>query len=350
MQSFNESCFLVYFTGECPESCVCSSWAAVVAFVNEQMGYDWPSEHAADTDGWTSTASISPDGDNRFTYCEGVGECNTLHIVRITNTISELALFDRKYEQVLTENRGLKELFNPPTAGDWISEVRTRSARLRHRDRHQPDSNKLPEEWLSLATRWVNGCFRCQATGNLNGAKDLAIEAASVLFTWYDSIARETVVTPGDASEYLCPEKSLLAEVYTALGGQDVEQFNGNSERLMGVVTFLLTDVIHEIGEHGTGAIIRERAKQVLKKGYGPEWDDVHTDGSLLIAALLIACEVAGHELKDVEPPSADGPWPDTLALHVKSKYDSDPCRRLAIAGALIAAEIDRLRRLQPSC
>ena len=58
--------------------------------------------------------------------------------------------------------------------------------------------------------------------------------------------------------------------------------------------------------------------------------------------------DVAGHSLEGVGAPDVSGPWPDVLLLHVREKYACDEVRKLSIAGALIAAEIDRLQRLSP--
>lgn len=88
-----------------------------------------------------------------------------------------------------------------------------------------------------------------------------------------------------------------------------------------------------------------ERTRQCIDKGYTPEHDDEHRDGSLLHAGILLALDVAGHELKGCDPPDLSGPWPDALCLHVREKHPGDDIRRLTIAVAMICAEIDRLIR-----
>jgi hypothetical protein len=95
----------------------------------------------------------------------------------------------------------------------------------------------------------------------------------------------------------------------------------------------------------GAELIAAERRRQVAEKGYDAEHDDAQTDGSLLTAGILIACDVAGHALANVDPPDLNGPWPDALLLHVREKHAGDEVRQLVIAGAMIAAEIDRLLR-----
>lgn len=74
-------------------------------------------------------------------------------------------------------------------------------------------------------------------------------------------------------------------------------------------------------------AIHIERIRQIANKGYSANHDDDHSDGILAnVAAQLILNE---NDL-----------WGLT------AKYAHDRMRQLVIAGALIAAEIDRLARL----
>lgn len=95
----------------------------------------------------------------------------------------------------------------------------------------------------------------------------------------------------------------------------------------------------------GAALIAAERLRQILVKGYDAAHDDEHGDGSLLHAALLILLDETGHTLSGVDPPDRNGPWPDQLLLHVRKKYVGDAVQRLAIAGALVAAEMDRRLR-----
>jgi hypothetical protein len=112
----------------------------------------------------------------------------------------------------------------------------------------------------------------------------------------------------------------------------------------------------------GVDLIAAERARQISEEDYDDKHDDVHTDGSLAIAA---ACYAAGaaNELIFVKSLWANGigfndPWP-WGTTDDKRRYNGnalDPAKvrglgrqgRLALlvkAGALIAAEIDRLQR-----
>lgn len=94
----------------------------------------------------------------------------------------------------------------------------------------------------------------------------------------------------------------------------------------------------------GAALIAGERERQKAK-GYTDEHDDAHGDGMLLHAAMLLVVDEAGHTVAGVEPPTMQGPWPDQLLLWVNNKYMNDEIRRLVIAGAMVAAEIDRLIR-----
>lgn len=93
-------------------------------------------------------------------------------------------------------------------------------------------------------------------------------------------------------------------------------------------------------GSRGVDLIAAERVRQ-LQKGYTPEHDDGHTGTKnparmpeLLRAAV---CYMAQWEV------SVEWPWP---AEPIKLTPD-DRITELVKAGALIAAEIDRLQRLQ---
>jgi hypothetical protein len=80
---------------------------------------------------------------------------------------------------------------------------------------------------------------------------------------------------------------------------------------------------------NGIDLITRERKKQIAK-GYNSKHDEEHDDGSLVTAACTIALN---------NPISTNAPgWAWQLINKHPNKLD-----RLAIAGALIAAEIDRV-------
>ena len=94
----------------------------------------------------------------------------------------------------------------------------------------------------------------------------------------------------------------------------------------------------------GAELIEQERARQIEQCGWTAEKDDAHDSSELLECAIQVADDVwAGKD--DFRMPMKEASWPYQRAGHVCQKYGTDHIRRLAIAGALIAAEIDRLER-----
>lgn len=100
------------------------------------------------------------------------------------------------------------------------------------------------------------------------------------------------------------------------------------------------------MGKTGAELIAEERRRQIEKEGWS-QWDDrqKHSGGELAIAAACYAAEGTGAdvvvayyrrymEIKDA--------WPWHPEWDKRKKHDK--LRRLVIAGALIAAEIDRLK------
>ncbi len=113
----------------------------------------------------------------------------------------------------------------------------------------------------------------------------------------------------------------------------------------------------------GAERIVAERARQIGKLGWTAEHDDEHTDGSLALAAVCYAAaaveeRVFRHETYAACESFVD-PWPESWdRYHDARPYNGNvliaPTRAQAIrllekAGALIAAEIDRLLRARPS-
>jgi hypothetical protein len=94
----------------------------------------------------------------------------------------------------------------------------------------------------------------------------------------------------------------------------------------------------------GIERIAAERQRQIEKEGWTPQHDDDHDDNEMLMAAYTyIQRAWAGPNVRMKIPPSS-WPWGDAWW-----KPSNDPIRNLEKAGALIAAEIDRLDRLAAS-
>ncbi len=94
----------------------------------------------------------------------------------------------------------------------------------------------------------------------------------------------------------------------------------------------------------GVALIALERQRQVKIEGWTPEHDDKHTDMELGKAAESYLCAVITPDEEGDENgksrPAWDWPWHKNWW-----KPSDDPIRNLVKAGALIAAEIDRLQR-----
>lgn len=86
----------------------------------------------------------------------------------------------------------------------------------------------------------------------------------------------------------------------------------------------------------GVNDIVSERLRQIASEGYEAAHDDEHVCGEMAQVAAELALEHTSASI-DRAPH-----MPDLWGLLQKHK---DTRRRLVIAGALIAAEIDRLDR-----
>jgi hypothetical protein len=93
----------------------------------------------------------------------------------------------------------------------------------------------------------------------------------------------------------------------------------------------------------GVELIANERQRQIEKEGWTPEHDDWHLDGALSSAAECYLLELRARKQRGqvVKSPPPAWPWERDWW-----KPSGDPIRNLVKAGALIAAEIDRLQRL----
>ncbi len=116
----------------------------------------------------------------------------------------------------------------------------------------------------------------------------------------------------------------------------------------------------------GIGLITAERLRQIEVEGWTAKHDDEHERGELASAAICFASPfqpfVLDHRTQpdeykfvDAYPPSWDIKWDKRLRSHagygdVVENQDlpiNERIRNLVKAGALIAAEIDRLQRIK---
>lgn len=97
----------------------------------------------------------------------------------------------------------------------------------------------------------------------------------------------------------------------------------------------------------GVELIAGERKRQIEKEGWSEQHDDSHCNGELADAAAYHAATAPayrhwrGQQFESIWPEGWDSKW--------DHRKKSDRVRQLAIAGALIAAEIDRLQRCESS-
>lgn len=120
------------------------------------------------------------------------------------------------------------------------------------------------------------------------------------------------------------------------------------SSEVTGELQDAIVSILRIDSESGVGHIAIERRRQVEAKGYTPEHDDEHDLGELGLAAALYAlpydAQIGNEKLLKQD---------DFIGLHIALETgcgfyvdpEPDPVRRLAKAGALCAAEIDRLDR-----
>jgi len=101
----------------------------------------------------------------------------------------------------------------------------------------------------------------------------------------------------------------------------------------------LALELLDLAGEKGAGLIAAERKRQAECEGYLPEHDDEHSEDELALAAVCYAMPPAMRAVKS--PPEEWWPWTN----HAWKPCPTDRVRELTKAGALIAAEIDRLIR-----
>lgn len=95
----------------------------------------------------------------------------------------------------------------------------------------------------------------------------------------------------------------------------------------------------------GTELIAAERERQVSKEGWTPEHDDKEHPYGELIEAAICYCEWADKQTKGDDPERAYGRMPEWWPWEPEDWKPRDAVRNLVKAGALIAAEIDRLQR-----
>lgn len=102
----------------------------------------------------------------------------------------------------------------------------------------------------------------------------------------------------------------------------------------------------------GSELIAEERQRQIKKEGWTPKHDNTHTAGQLAMAAACYALNSVvpgGRNSVHAFWPWRRKDWKPANKAEMKrddEKWRQDRIKDLVRAGALIAAEIDRLQRL----
>jgi hypothetical protein len=149
---------------------------------------------------------------------------------------------------------------------------------------------------------------------------------------------KETAVTHENDDCYIVGgELFLRGDMLVSHGGQQPVPFSRAE----------FEEEYEPLPTQGAQRITAERQRQVAKEGWTPEHDDGHDAGELAIAGMCYAA-YAGNLLHPNT--QGDGDWRDTppewwMWGAEWWKPSDDPARNLEKAGALMAAEIDRLER-----
>ncbi len=143
----------------------------------------------------------------------------------------------------------------------------------------------------------------------------------------------ETLVGKIDAAA------NLIEQIGLALSIGDINHAKQAKESAARLLR-LATDEVAEFEYSGAGLIAGERARQVSSEGWTPAHDDAHRTGELLDAGLSYGYAAINVGHPAMARPPKEWPWTEEWW-----KPSEDPVRNLVKAGALFAAEIDRVQR-----
>jgi hypothetical protein len=169
---------------------------------------------------------------------------------------------------------------------------------------------------------------------SITQAKDAHLEAIT-------DYAQATVKQ--DAFDVVIDTLDALIAAVLAQQGQEIERLKQaiDEEQRATRATYKAGYVHGKYGdsgdEDGVGLIIAERERQKAKEGYSDAHDDTHGDFEMMRSAVAYALHAGGFTNASDHWPFGSCEWKPSVA---------DPVRDLVKAGALIAAEIDRLQRL----
>lgn len=134
--------------------------------------------------------------------------------------------------------------------------------------------------------------------------------------------------------------KILLEKVLKAIKETDV--------KTLGQLAPELDSAIKGFVDNGLAHICNERMRQVLDEGFTADHDATHGDESLGLVAACYASPIPILKADWDEPKESMfvfcDPWPRDWPAGWDKRGKHDRIKQLAIAGALCAAEIDRLQ------
>lgn len=160
-----------------------------------------------------------------------------------------------------------------------------------------------------------------------------------------------TIPTPSDHDAHYAPRCICCGEILGDKIGGEVKHCGEWGDACEACYAMLKQ---HEAGDMKSGIelIAEERERQISREGWTAEHDSRYQSGELNDAAICYASAVAEMQRGNAslgliklhinDYSSVPWPWEDEWW-----KPSDDPKRNLIKAGALIAAEIDRLQRLE---
>ena len=222
--------------------------------------------------------------------------------------------------------------------------------------RHEGESETLGHALCRVARLRYSG--RIPTTADCEEAESLALDARRRAETAGETAAALRArwrirLEPLHVSHEVSEAKLDAASWRLVAETRENEIFKLIDERakLRSVIDAIRLGVATKLG--GCELIGVERGRQIAQEGWSPEHDDQHRAGELGLAAIVYA-DIGGRlgnggELQDISVEdyagASSGPWWPWEKEWFKPS--EDPIRNLVKAGALIAAEIDRLRRIK---
>lgn len=210
-------------------------------------------------------------------------------------------------------------------------------------------------EWATPRVCTMNArCNSCERSiGGSRTDSTCEKRADCALKAWNRALATLAAGTADDGArhgleETRCEAWRRYERACEGAAGRGVEEENIPTAGLTAVLDFLVPLAARPAaagGNDGVALIAKERKRQVEQEGWTPEHDNQHEADELALAAALYAVPTWLRDDKNLR----DVLWPYSWALDTWKPSPDNRIRELVKAGALIAAEIDRLQRSTPA-